>query len=281
VYTRDEVLLHIENVSQKYEDKVVLENLSIKIHNLHATDAAVTAGQVVGFLGPSGCGKTQLLRIISGLQRPTTGEVFIDADKKRMRKGMCGVVFQTYPLFLHRTVMGNLLLAGSMAGMTHAEAMNTANELLATFELEGSAEKFPGELSGGMQQRVAICQQLINMDSKLGHTDTRLMLLDEPFAALDPRNTFKTCKLLRKVADMHDLNTIVVVTHDIRAALSVSDVLWIMGRDRDENGKVCSGGKIIQELDLVNQGLTWHPEVESLPAFIKLNKDINELFHIL
>jgi len=280
MYTRDEVLLSIDNVSQSYGDHEVLSNISVKIHNLHRTDGTHTAGQVVSFLGPSGCGKSQLLRIIAGLQRPTEGQVTIDPDGKPVRKGICGVIFQKYPLFMHRTVMGNLKLAGKLAGLSTPQATEQATQLLETFDLENCGHKYPGELSGGMQQRVAIAQQLINMGGD-SPTLTRMILMDEPFAALDPRNTYKTCKLLRKVADLHDTNTIIVVTHDIRAALSVGDIVWVMGRDRDAAGKVCSGGKIVKELDLVNQGLTWHPDVESLPDFVRLNKEINEMFHTL
>lgn len=280
MYSRGEVLLSLENVVQSYGDHEVLSNVSVRVHNLHSSDTTRTTGQVIAFLGPSGCGKTQLLRIISGLQRPTGGAVFIDPDRKPIKKGMCGVVFQRYPLFMHRTVLGNLVLAGKMAGLDNNTARTKSLELLENFKLGGSGAKYPGELSGGMQQRVAICQQLINMEGA-GQTYTRLILMDEPFAALDPHNTHKTCKLIRKVADLHDTNTVIVVTHGIRAALSIGDVVWIMGRDHDASGKVCSGGKIMQELDLAEHGLAWHPEVESQPEFIRLNTEINNMFHTL
>lgn len=280
MYSRNEVLLSIEDVTQRYGKNEVLSNINVQVRNLQNTDANIVAGQVIAFLGPSGCGKTQLLRIIAGLQEPTTGGVFIDPDRKDIERGMAGVVFQQYPLFDHRTVEGNLMLAGELAGMTQKKAQSHAKDLLAMFELDSTGSKYPKELSGGMRQRVAICQQLMNMDGQ-NQTHTRLMLMDEPFAALDPRNTIKTCKLIRKVADMHDTNTIIVVTHDLRAALSIADILWVMGRDRDENGKVCSGGKIVKEYDLVNAGLTWHPEIDTLPAFAELERELSAMFHYL
>ncbi len=235
---------------------------------------------MIAFLGPSGCGKTVLLRIIAGLQKPTEGGVWIDPDAKEVKKGMCGVVFQNYPLFINRTVLGNLVLAGKTAGMTKAQAKEHAMELLTSFELDGCASKYPAELSGGMRQRVAISQQIMNMDG-VEQTYTRMLLMDEPFAALDPKNVQRTCKMIRRVADMHDTNTIIVVTHDIRAALSIGDIVWIMGRDRDANGKVCSGGKIVKELDLIDEGLTWTSNIETLPAYAKLELEISEMFYNL
>lgn len=281
MYVRNEVLLSIEGVTQRYGSVEVLANIDVQIRNLqNSADSNVVAGQVIAFLGPSGSGKTQLLRIIAGLQTPTTGHVLIDPDRKPIQRGMAGVVFQQYPLFEHRTVQSNLMMAGELAGMKSLKAESHAQELLSMFELENIGDKYPRQLSGGMRQRVAICQQLMNMDGQ-NQTHTRLMLMDEPFAALDPRNTNKTCKLIRKVADMNDTNTIIVVTHDLRAALSIADILWVMGRDRNEQGKVCSGGKIVKEYDLVNAGLTWHPEIDTLPAYAELERELSAMFHYL
>ena len=280
MYTRNEVLLSIESVSMRYGDLTVLDNINVQIRNLQCAQQTHTAGQVIAFLGPSGCGKTQLLRIIAGLQDATEGGVYMDPDRKPVKKGMSGVVFQKYPLFGHRSVLSNLVVAGQMAGMTDARAKEHAMELLTMFELDQSINKYPAELSGGMQQRVAISQQLMNMDGA-NQTYTRMMLMDEPFAALDPRNTLKTCNLIRKVADMHDTNTIIVVTHDLRAALMIGDIVWVMGRDRDANGKVCSGGKIIREIDLIDEGLTWHPDIEQLPAFGRIERELSAMFHTL
>jgi len=280
MYSRDEVLLSIEGVSMSYEGNQVLKPINLQIRNLHVEDQSQIAGQVIAFLGPSGCGKTQLLRIIAGLQKPTTGGVYMDPDRKPMQEGMAGVVFQKYPLFGHRTVLSNLILAGQLGGMDSTKARTHAMELLAMFELDQAINKYPGELSGGMQQRVAISQQIMNLDGS-NQTHTRLMLMDEPFAALDPRNTIKTCNLIRKVADMHDTNTIIVVTHDLRAALQIGDIVWVMGRDRDANGKVCSGGQIVKEYDLIAHGLTWHPEIDTLPQFSALEREIARMFQTL
>lgn len=280
-YTRDEVLLSIEGVCQVYGQLEVLRDINVQIRNLHSSDSSdKQPGQVIAFLGPSGCGKTQLLRIIAGLQTPTLGRVLIDPDSKPIKRGMTGVVFQKYPLFGHRTVFGNLTLAGELAGMTYLGAKEKAEYYLDLFELADAIDKYPVELSGGMQQRVAISQQLMNMDGQSA-TYTRLMLMDEPFAALDHRNCRKTCSLIRQVADLHDTNTIIVVTHDISAALCIGDIVWVMGRDRDKNGKVCSGGKIVKELDLISAGLTWQPDIDTLPAFAEVRRELAGMFQTL
>lgn len=281
-YTRDEVLLSIEGVSHRYGANEALRDINVKIRNLHSTGAAADKqpGQVIAFLGPSGCGKTTLLRIIAGLEAPTVGKISIDPDAKPIKRGMTGVVFQKYPLFGHRTVFGNLTLAGELAGMTYLQAKEKAEYYLDLFELPSAVNLYPAELSGGMQQRIAISQQLMNMDGQSA-TYTRLVLMDEPFAALDHRNSRKTCKLIRQVADLHDTNTIIVVTHDLAAALCIGDIVWVMGRDRDKDGKVCSGGKIVKELDLVSAGLTWQPDIDTLPAFSELQRELSGMFGTL
>ncbi len=83
------------------------------------------------------------------------------------------------------------------------------------------------------------------------------------------------------MADLHDTNTIIVVTHDLAAALCIGDIVWVMGRDRDKDGKVCSGGKIVKELDLVNAGLTWQPDIDTLPAFAELQRELSGMFGTL
>lgn len=281
-FTRNEELLRVQNVYMRYGNTEVLSDVNVVINNLNCSVSSKITGQVVSFLGPSGAGKTQLLRIIAGLQKPTEGTVTIDPDQHPIVRGSVGVVFQRYPLFEHRTVISNLIVAGTLAGMKSNEAKDRGRYYLSQFELSDAEEKYPAELSGGMKQRVAICQQLIGLDGPKRHgTKTRLILMDEPFAALDPRNTNKVCKLVRTVADLHDTNTIIVVTHDLRAALSIADTLWVMGRDRDANGKVISGGKIVKEYDLVSAGLTWHPEIDTLPAFSEMERELSGMFQHL
>lgn len=277
---RDEVLLNIDHVSKSYGSKEVLSDVTVQIRDLHCSDATKVCGQVVAFLGPSGAGKSQLLQIIAGLEAPTSGNVFLDSEARPVRAGMVGVVFQRYPVWNHRRVLGNLQLAGELAGMTSKQALDRGQQYLDMFDLAGDAGKYPAELSGGMQQRLAIIRQLMSLDGPHAH-DTRLLLMDEPFAALDIKNTRRACKLIRSVADLNDKTTIIVVTHDLRAALSVADTMWVMGKDRDAAGKSISGGKIVREIDLVECGLTWSPDIYSMPEFLRLEADLAEMFQTL
>lgn len=279
-YTRDEVLLTVNNVTKRYGTKEVLSNVNVQLHDLHCSDAGRCVGQVAALLAPSGSGKSQLLQAIAGLEAPTIGSVLLDADQKPVVRGMVGMVFQGYPIWNHRIVLTNLTIPGELAGMTPVEAKDRAMLYLETFGLAGDAMKYPGELSGGMRQRVAIIRQLCSMDGPKARP-TRLLLMDEPFSALDLNNTQKMCATIRNIADLHDEATVLVVTHDIRAALSVSDMVWLMGRDRDANGNYVSGGKIMREMDMAAMELAWHPELIHTKEFQEIESEICESYRKL
>jgi ABC-type sulfate/molybdate transport systems ATPase subunit len=130
-YSYGNVLLNVKDVFLQYDDKVILRGVNAEIRDI--IRPGMTQGQVVGFLGPSGVGKTQLFRIIAGLNKPTSGAVFINSDTESVRAGEVGVVAQNYPLFEHRTVLGNLLLAASKKIKNHKEAREKAEGLLERF----------------------------------------------------------------------------------------------------------------------------------------------------
>ena len=178
-------------------------------------------GQMVGLLGPSGRGKTQLFRIISGLNKPTSGQVLINGKAVPVVAGEVGVVAQDYQLFAHRTVMGNLTLAAEKK----EKDAKTAHEKIMTFLNEfGIADKinlYPAQLSGGQKQRVAIIQQILS--------SSYFLLMDEPFSGLDIIMEDKMLQLIMKIANMDDLNCVIVVTHDVTAAASVCDHIWALG----------------------------------------------------
>ncbi len=193
-----------------------------------------TTGQVVSLLGPSGVGKTTLLRVLAGFVRADAGEVVAPES--------VGIVFQDYPLFAHRSVRSNLELAARLGGLDRARARDRADELLARVRLEERADAWPSELSGGQRQRAAIAQQLV--------VARRLLLLDEPFSGLDPAAIADVADLVVEVANEHELNTVLLVTHDIHAALAVSDTVVLLARgDR--------GARVAETYDLVELGLAW------------------------
>jgi polar amino acid transport system ATP-binding protein/sulfate transport system ATP-binding protein len=258
-----ETLLRIENVSLTYGNRQILKNVNGEIKN------NVGHGQVVGLLGPSGIGKTQLFRILSGLQKPTTGTVRITEKNIEVTPGSVGVVAQNYPLFAHRTVISNLLLAGR----NRKDTPEKARIFLERFDLKAQTHLYPSQLSGGQRQRIAIIQQLLCSE--------HFLLMDEPFSGLDPLMIDEICTLITEVANLHELNTIIVITHDHRAAIKVSDILWLMGRDRDENNKAIPGAYIKHTYDLVENGLAWQTDLSSSPVFTSFAKMIKEQFKTL
>lgn len=266
-----EVLLRVEDVRLRLGGAPILGGVTFEVRDLIRKDK--TTGQVLGLLGPSGVGKTRLLRIIAGLDAPDGGRV-TGPGGATLPQGSVGVVFQNYPLLRHRTVLDNLIVAGTMNGLGADEARARARELLGRFGLEHRAGLYPAQLSGGQRQRAAIAQQLVRQKS--------LLLMDEPFSGLDPAALEDVTRLVTEVAHMHEQNTIVVVTHDIRAALCVSDALLMLGRDRDEGGRLKGDGAKIQAVyDLVGRGLAWRQDVEELPEFGPLERELKARFRSL
>jgi NitT/TauT family transport system permease protein len=145
--------------------------------------------------------------------------------------------------------------------------------ILLVIHLEERARYYPALLSGGERQRVAIAQQILK--------PKRLLLLDEPFSGLDPAALEDVVRLIVQVANLDDLNTVLIVTHDIRAAILASDTLLVLGRARDANGRATSGARIAESYDLVARGLAWHEAVEELPAFAPLEHEIRRSFRSL
>ena len=268
-YELKEVLVSIKDVGLSYGDKPILANLSAEVRDIVRPDCVT--GQVIGILGPSGVGKTQLSRIMTGLQEPSSGEVRVGAEGKseKVRAGLVGYVAQKYPLLRHRTVLGNLVTAAKRAGSDGKEARDKSMGYLRRFDLEGKWDSYPAELSGGQQQRVAIAQQLLCSE--------HFLILDEPTTGLDPLMKDKVCALIKQVASISEENTIFVVTHDIAAILTIADHLWLLGRDRDDQGNSV-GARIQHEYDLIERGLAWHDKPQDLAAFAETMRDVRARF---
>jgi NitT/TauT family transport system ATP-binding protein len=261
-------ILKASNVSQTLGGALILRDVNLEVKDVRRPDKI--AGQVVGLLGPSGIGKTSLFRILAGLDKPDTGQVLLGEEAVPVQRGMVGVVAQNYPLFSHRTVLGNLMIAGLRSGLSRQAAKEKAMGFLQRFGLEEQSGHWPSQLSGGQRQRVAIAQQFMCSE--------HFLLLDEPFSGLDPVGVDRVAALLGEVACMHELNTIVVVTHDISAALEVADTIWLMGRDRGQDGKIIPGARVQESYNLIERGLAWRDGIATTPEFLLLAREIRARF---
>ena len=205
--------------------------------------------------------------------RPDTGHVLIGPSQIPTSPGKVGVVAQNYPLIRHRTVGSNLELAGKLAGLNEDQIEQKVVAYLTEFEMLEHRHKFPSQLSGGQRQRVAIVQQLICSEYYL--------IMDEPFSGLDVNSLKRVQALIHRVSASHEEVTIVVVTHDVSAAVAVSDTIWLMGRDRTPDNQVIPGARIMEEYNLIDRGLTWRPDLLNLPEAAQLVREIKERFATL
>lgn len=192
------------------------------------TDLTFTKGQLTALLGPSGCGKTTLLRMIAGLELPTTGIIRLGADDITdlpADKRKFGMVFQSFALFPHYSVRENVAYSLIIGGMAKPAAFDKADRLLETVRLSGFGDRRIGELSGGQRQRVAIARALAQEPS--------VFLLDEPMSALDAKLREEMQVELRLLQQRLGITTI-VVTHDQREAMTMADRIVVMSNGRVE-----------------------------------------------
>ncbi len=214
--------IEVRNVAKRWGSVVGLEGVNLN----------VGTGELVALLGPSGSGKTTLLRIIAGLESPDTGNVFFggeDATDARVRDRGVGFVFQHYALFKHMSVADNIAFGLRVMPKdrrpSEAKVRSKVEQLLDLVQLEGLSKRFPGQLSGGQRQRVALARALA--------VEPKVLLLDEPFGALDQRVREELRRRLRKLHDELRVTT-VLVTHDQEEALEVSDRVVVMHKGKIE-----------------------------------------------
>ena len=209
----NKVWVKIENVKKTFSsrkgDVTALENVTLEVHD----------GQFVCLLGPSGCGKTTLLRMIGGLDVPTSGTITIDGNVVDGPSPKMTMVFQEYSLYPWRTVAENVGFGLEMTGVPKEERIAEVNKRLKLVGLAGFADSYPYELSGGMRQRAAVARALA--------TDPAVMLMDEPFGALDAQTRNK---MQRELLDIwgKTKKTIVFVTHSVDEAVYLADKIVIL-----------------------------------------------------
>ena len=260
-------ILTLDNISLSIHGEVILRDINARILDVIRPD--MHQGQVVGFYGRSGIGKSVLCRIMAGLMAPSSGRVDVGLAQEPVRSGMVGFVQQRYPLFGHRTLFDNLLVAAQRKHAPEA-ARQHVETYLERFGLAAHRRKFPALLSGGQRQRAAIAQQLLCSD--------HLILLDEPFSGLDVAMIDEVKRIIVEVTTMDELNTVIIVSHDLTTTTALSDTLWLLGRERDASGQFLPGATISprHQYNLAQRGLAWHPEVEAEPEFAQFVAELKE-----
>ena len=262
-----EPILTLRDVSMQFGGEVILRDISLDV--LNVVRPGVSQGQVVGFYGRSGVGKSVLCRIMAGLMAPSSGRVDVGLAQEPVRPGMVGFVQQRYPLFNHRTLLDNLLVAAQRKHAP-AEAKARAEDFLTRFDLAPHRRKYPAMLSGGQRQRAAIAQQLLCSE--------HLIILDEPFSGLDIAMIDEVKKIIEEVTTLDELNTVVIVSHDLATTTALSDTLWLLGPERDAAGQCLAGATITQkhQYNLAEMGLAWQPGIQAKPEFVQLIEHLKE-----
>jgi ABC-type nitrate/sulfonate/bicarbonate transport system ATPase subunit len=266
-FTYQEPLLTLSNVSRQFDGELVLRDINLQVRNV--VRPGLQQGQVVGFYGRSGLGKSVLSRILAGLLPPSTGTVEVGTPMHPVQTGDVGFVQQRYPLFNHRTLLDNLLVAAARKHPA-AEARARAESFLERFGLAAHRRKYPAMLSGGQRQRAAIAQQLLCSE--------HFIILDEPFSGLDIAMIDEVKKIIVEVTTLHELNTVIIVSHDLNTTTAISDTLWLLAPERDAAGQCLPGATINQkhQYNLAQMGLAWQPGIEGRPEFAELVQHLKD-----
>ncbi|ENV94531.1 ABC transporter ATP-binding protein [Acinetobacter bereziniae] len=253
IYARP-VILETKQLSQVFKhgksERVVLQQLDLKIHKR----------EFVCVIGPSGCGKSTLSRVIAGLDPYHSGEVLVDGERITGPSPERGMVFQGYTLFPWKTVKENVMFGPRMKGISQISAESHAREWINIIGLEKYENQYPHQLSGGMKQRVAIARALVN--------EPKILLMDEPFGALDPHTRQKMQKHLMDLWQNVDI-TIIFVTHDMDEAILLADRIVAL---KANPGEI----KEIIEVDLPRPRST---DLINSSAFKQLRARVDQLVH--
>jgi len=208
----------LTGICRSYGDVQVVRDVNLK----------ASGGEILALLGPSGCGKTTTLRMVAGLVQPSAGEITIDGASVTglpVHRRNLGMLFQNYALFPHLTVLENVAFGLTMRGVSKAETARLARQALDLVRLTGFEDRMPAALSGGQQQRVAMARAIVYRP--------RVLLLDEPFGALDKKLREEMQIELRQLCNELGLTTI-LVTHDQEEALILADQIAVMRGGRIE-----------------------------------------------
>jgi ABC-type nitrate/sulfonate/bicarbonate transport system ATPase subunit len=210
--------LELKNLFISYTDRQGRTVQAVEDVNLTVTNKP-GVGELAVFLGPSGCGKSTILKAVAGLLQPDSGEVLIDGEQVFGTGRDRGMVFQSYTSFAWRTVLKNVEYGLELQGVGADERRKQALEMIDQVGLKDFADALPKQLSGGMKQRVAIARTLINRP--------KVVLMDEPFGALDPQTRWGMQTLILDILQKQD-NSVLFVTHDVEEAVFLADVIFVL-----------------------------------------------------
>ncbi|MBR2679128.1 MAG: ABC transporter ATP-binding protein [Bacilli bacterium] len=261
----DNVIVRLENITKKFDDKTILKNISLDIYE----------GEFITFLGPSGCGKTTLLRIISGLEEATEGKVYIegeDVTNEIPAKRKVNTIFQNFALFPHMTVWDNINFGLKMHKVPEDEATKRIKRAIKLVQLDGFENRYPAQLSGGQQQRVAIARGIV-----MNH---KVLLLDESLCSLDLKLKREMQGELKKLQKKLGI-TFIYVTHDQDEALTMSDRIVIINKGNieqlDTPKEIYSKPKTAFAADFIGESNIIKTEITHINddiAYIKLTDDV-------
>ena len=249
-------MIEAKNLWKQYGDNVVLERMNV----------SVNAGEFITMVGTSGCGKSTFLKMLLGMESPSSGELLLDEQPIPSEPDQSrGIVFQQYSVFPHLTVLQNVILAreferapllGKLFGGAKRRVEDEAKALIDTVGLTPALQRYPHELSGGMKQRLAIAQALIRRP--------RILLLDEPFGALDPGIRADMHQLVLKLWQEHQL-TVFMVTHDLSEGFYLGTRLWVFDKlRRDNQAPTAYGANITYDLPITRQKVVVPKDLQAL-----------------
>ncbi len=247
-------VIEIKGVSKTYRTR------DGEVPSLQPIDFSIADGEFLVVVGPSGCGKTTLLKMIAGLLPPSAGEIRIEGRAITKPHGDVGIVFQTAMLLPWRTVFRNVMMPAEVKGLPRETHEQRAQALLKMVGLEGFEQKYPWQLSGGMQQRASICRALVH--------DPKIVLMDEPFGALDAMTRERMNVELQRI-QRETKKTVLLITHSIPEAVFLADRILVM---TDRPGSIAA----VYDVPLQRPRSL---DVLADPVFIELSQTIRKHFN--
>lgn len=266
-YEIKDTILYLDNVSVAYDGKTIIKDITLCEKDV--ISAGKVVGQTIAVVGRSGRGKSTLFKALTGLVKPTTGQVLIadvnsdiKDDAKIVAEGDVGFVDQKYTLFRHKTIQQICNFALRKKNISKEEKASMIDKYLTEWGLFEHKDKYSCELSGGQRQRTAIIEQILSS----GH----FMVFDEPFSGLDVGNIQNVKNSFSLIQQSHELNTIIFSTHDMNLAVELADSIYVIGH---KDG--CKDySTIVKHYDLKEMGLAWE---QFGPEHLKLVEEIKQV----